>query len=108
MEWLPPNWCPSVVVIDIDGTITDGKKHLSTEAVQALRKLDDAGIPVVLATGTPVQSPTASGCFGPLHRCAVKTGASSGTSWDEPMLRGRPLKPRKPLDGWLMKSMGWT
>ena len=30
MEWLPPNWCPKVVVIDIDGTITEGKKHLST------------------------------------------------------------------------------
>ena len=51
MEWLPPNWCPSVVVVDIDGTITDGKKHLSTEAVHALRKLEDVGIPVVLATG---------------------------------------------------------
>ena len=46
MEWLPSNWCPSVVVIDIDGTITDGKKHLSTEAVKAVRRLEDAGIPV--------------------------------------------------------------
>ena len=51
MEWLPEGWCPRVVVIDIDGTITDGKKHLSTEAVQAVRRLEDAGIPVVLATG---------------------------------------------------------
>ena len=51
MEWLPPDWCPSVVVIDIDGTITDGKKRLSTEAVAAVRRLEDAGIPVVLATG---------------------------------------------------------
>ena len=51
MEWLPDGWCPRVVVIDIDGTITDGKKHLSTDAIHAVRRLEDAGIPVVIATG---------------------------------------------------------
>ena len=51
MEWLPPAWCPKVVVIDIDGTITDGEKHLSMQAVESIRRLEKAGIPVVLATG---------------------------------------------------------
>lgn len=89
MEWLPPNWCPSVVVIDIDGTITDGKKHLSTEAVLALRKLDDAGIPVVLATGN-VRPVTYGlwrflGLSAPM--CCENGGVIWHPSWDEPMLR---------------------
>ena len=50
MEWLPPSWCPKVVVIDIDGTITDGKKHLSMEAVESIRRLEDAGVPAVSYT----------------------------------------------------------
>ena len=40
MEWLPPAWCPKVVVIDIDGTITDGEKHLSMQAVESIRRLE--------------------------------------------------------------------
>ena len=51
MEWLPDAWSPQVVVIDIDGTITDENKTLSSEAVEALRRLEANGIPVVLATG---------------------------------------------------------
>jgi histidinol phosphatase-like enzyme len=50
MQWLPEDWVPQVVVIDIDGTITDEKKHLSLPAVEALRRLEANGIPVVLAT----------------------------------------------------------
>ena len=42
---LPPNWTPKVVAIDIDGTITDENKKLHTEAVKALRRLEQAGIP---------------------------------------------------------------
>ena len=89
MEWLPPNWCPSVVVIDIDGTITDGKKHLSTEAVHALRILEDVGIPVVLATGN-VRPVTYGlwrflGLSAPM--CCENGGVIWHPSWDEPMLR---------------------
>ncbi|RJU99940.1 MAG: phosphoglycolate phosphatase [Candidatus Poseidoniales archaeon] len=51
MDWLPDGWTPEVVVIDIDGTITDDKKRLSSPAVEALRRLEEHGIPVVLATG---------------------------------------------------------
>ena len=52
MEWLPPGWCPRVVAFDIDGTLTDENKRLDMHAVEALRRLEDAGIPVILATGS--------------------------------------------------------
>jgi len=51
MEWLPKDWYPKFVAVDIDGTLTDDKKQLNTRALDALRKLEDAGIPVILATG---------------------------------------------------------
>ena len=51
MEWLPPGWCPKVVAFDIDGTLTDENKLLDMHAVEALRRLETAGITVVLATG---------------------------------------------------------
>jgi len=51
MEWLPAGWRPKVVAVDIDGTLTDGKKQLDTGAIHSLRRLEAAGIPVILATG---------------------------------------------------------
>ncbi len=51
MEWLPKDWHPKFVAVDIDGTPTDDKKQLNTRALDALRRLEDAGIPVILATG---------------------------------------------------------
>ncbi|MFW6110576.1 MAG: phosphoglycolate phosphatase [Thermoproteota archaeon] len=36
---------------DIDGTLTDGKYLLSTSAIEALRKLEKRGIPVLLVSG---------------------------------------------------------
>ena len=80
MEWLPPAWCPKVVVIDIDGTITDGEKHLSMQAVESIRQLEKAGIPVVLATGNV--RPITYGLWrflGLSARYAAKTVVCSGT-----------------------------
>jgi len=51
LEWLPKDWHPKFVAVDIDGTLTDDKKQLNTRALDALRELEDAGIPVILATG---------------------------------------------------------
>lgn len=51
MQWFTSDWRPKVVAVDIDGTLTDDKKRLNTNAVLALRRLEDAGIPVILATG---------------------------------------------------------
>jgi phosphoglycolate phosphatase len=39
------------VVTDIDGTLTDHDRRLSTEAVLAIRSVEARGIPVLLATG---------------------------------------------------------
>lgn len=39
------------IVADIDGTLTDPDRRLNTEAVERLRELDAAGLPVFLATG---------------------------------------------------------
>jgi phosphoglycolate phosphatase (TIGR01487 family) len=39
------------MVTDIDGSITDSKRRISTEAIEALRILEEKGIPVMLASG---------------------------------------------------------
>lgn len=51
MQWLPEGWKPKAVAVDIDGTITDSNKKIHLEAIAALRRLEEAGIPVILATG---------------------------------------------------------
>ncbi len=39
------------VVVDIDGTLTDESRRMSLEAVSALRRAEDSGVRVVLASG---------------------------------------------------------
>ena len=39
------------VVVDIDGTLTDDSRRMSLEAVAALRKVNDSGVVVMLASG---------------------------------------------------------
>jgi phosphoglycolate phosphatase len=56
------------LVVDIDGTITDGKRRLYPPAVDALVRLDRKGVPVLLATGNVL--PVALG----LHRFFGLTG----------------------------------
>lgn len=51
MQWLPEGWKPKAVAVDIDGTITDSNKKIHLGAITALRRLEEAGIPVILATG---------------------------------------------------------
>ncbi len=51
MKWLPDNWKPKAIAVDIDGTITDSNKKIHLGAIKALRELEDAGIPIILATG---------------------------------------------------------
>jgi phosphoglycolate phosphatase (TIGR01487 family) len=42
------------LVTDVDGTITDRRRRISTAAIEAVRTLVDAGIEVVLASGNTV------------------------------------------------------
>ena len=39
------------VALDVDGTITDKRRRICTSAVGAIRKAEDAGVPVVIVTG---------------------------------------------------------
>jgi phosphoglycolate phosphatase (TIGR01487 family) len=39
------------VVVDIDGTLTDDSRRMSLEAVAALRRAEDSGVSVMLASG---------------------------------------------------------
>ena len=51
MQWLPDNWKPKVVAVDIDGTLTNENKLIEPSVIDALQKLEKNGIPVILATG---------------------------------------------------------
>ena len=51
MQWLPDNWKPKVVAVDIDGTLTNENKLIEPSVIDALQRLENAGIPVILATG---------------------------------------------------------
>ena len=106
MEWLPDGWTPRVVVIDIDGTITDEKKLLSTSAVQALRRLEANGIPVVLATGNV--RPVAYGLWrfiglsGPM--CCENGGVLWHPTWNEPIVRASGEEARQ-AGRWLAEQI---
>lgn len=39
------------IAVDVDGTITDGKRRICHSSLDALRKAEEAGIPVIIATG---------------------------------------------------------
>lgn len=39
------------VAVDVDGTLTGSDRRVSLEAVAALRKVEDSGVPVMLASG---------------------------------------------------------
>lgn len=89
MQWLPDGWYPRVVAVDIDGTLTDENKQLSTVAINALRRLEENGIPVVLSTGNV--RPVAYGLWrflglsGPI--CCENGGVIWHSKWDEPSVR---------------------
>ena len=89
MEWLPEDWVPSVVAVDIDGTLTDERKRLNLDAVEALRALEDHGIPVVLATGNV--RPVTYGLWRFLGLTAPFCCENGGVLWSptdtEPVLR---------------------
>ncbi|WAI01318.1 phosphoglycolate phosphatase [Methanogenium organophilum] len=48
----------SAVITDLDGTLTDKRRRISTVAVECIRTLTDSGIPVILASGNTLCSMT--------------------------------------------------
>ena len=47
MQWLPDNWKPKVVAVDIDGTLTNENKLIEPSVIDALQQLEKNGIPMV-------------------------------------------------------------
>lgn len=47
---------PTALICDIDGTITDARRRINIDAILAIRRLIDNGIPVVLASGNTICS----------------------------------------------------
>ena len=89
MLWTPDGWTPKAVAVDIDGTITDKNKKIHLGAIVALRRLEDAGIPVILSTGN-VRAITYGlwrfiGATGPM--VCENGGVVWHTEWGEPILR---------------------
>ncbi len=39
------------IAVDVDGTLADDRRRVNLEAVEALRKVQDSGVPVMLASG---------------------------------------------------------
>jgi len=58
------------IVVDLDGTLTDAKRWLCLDAIEALRKCEANGVPVILASGnivtTSVQVSKLLGFTGPV------------------------------------------
>ncbi len=47
---------PKALITDVDGTITDERRRINTDAILAIRTIIDADIPVILASGNTVCS----------------------------------------------------
>ena len=88
MRWLPDGWIPKAIAIDIDGTITDESKVLHTGAIESLRRIEAAGIPVILCTGN-VRA-IVYGLWRFINLSGVMVCENGGVIWhpnSEPLLR---------------------
>ncbi|MDP6234260.1 MAG: phosphoglycolate phosphatase [Candidatus Poseidoniaceae archaeon] len=106
MEWLPANWSPKIVAVDIDGTLTDTKKQLNTRALDALKRLEEHGIPVILATGNVRAITYGLWRFlkltGPI--CCENGGVLWHPSFERPMLQANGEEARQAAE-WLSTVM---
>ena len=97
MQWLPDGWVPKAVAVDIDGTLTDSDKLIHTGAIEALRKLEQAGIPVILATGN-VRAIT-YGLWKFLNLSGPMVCENGGViwhpEWDEPIVRADGVRAKR-------------
>ncbi len=100
MQWIPDGWTPKAIAVDIDGTITDKNKKIHLGAIVALRRLEDAGIPVILSTGN-VRAITYGlwrfiGASGPM--VCENGGVVWHPDWEKPILRADGARARKAAD----------
>ena len=97
MQWIPEGWMPKAIAVDIDGTITDYNKNLHLDAIHALRRIEKAGIPIILATGN-VRAITYGlwrfiGASGPM--VCENGGVVWHPTWSEPIVRADGARARK-------------
>ncbi len=96
MQWIPTGWKPKAVAVDIDGTITDSNKEIHLGAIDSLRRLEDAGITVILSTGN-VRAVTYGlwrflGVSGPM--VCENGGVVWHPSWGQPIVRAEGARAR--------------
>lgn len=96
MQWIPAGWKPKAVAVDIDGTITDSNKAIHLGAIDSLRRLEEAGITVILSTGN-VRAVTYGlwrflGVSGPM--VCENGGVVWHPSWGEPIVRAEGARAR--------------
>ena len=97
MQWIPEGWRPRAIAVDIDGTITDSKKRIHLGAIEALRRLEAVGIPIILTTGN-VRSITYGlwrfiGASGPM--VCENGGVVWHPRWGEPIVRADGTRAKK-------------
>lgn len=85
MRLLPPTGVPRALALDIDGTLTDDDRLLDPEVLPRLRRLEAAGIPVLLATGNV--RPIAWGLARFLGVTGPVVCENGGLIWDRPSQR---------------------
>ncbi|MDO5663488.1 MAG: HAD family hydrolase [Brachybacterium sp.] len=84
----------AAVALDVDGTLTDAQHRVSAANIAALRRLDEAGIPVVVVTGRALRTASATledaGIHGYVAGCngAVIAHLPTGE-----IVREQPLEP---------------
>lgn len=84
-------WTPTLVALDIDGTLVDRQGVVPAELRAAIGRVVDAGTPIVLATGRSWAS--AAPVFADLHLPAAPTVCSNGAvTIDLPSARLRDLQ----------------
>lgn len=82
MDLLPIGWRPKALAVDIDGTMTDGQKILHPGAIKALRSIEDAGLPIILATGNV--RPIVYGLWRLLGLSGPMVCENGGVVWNPP------------------------
>jgi len=80
MVALPPEFSPKMLICDIDGTLTRQDYSIHPDIPAALRRLEEIGIPVALATGNV--RPVAWGIARQLGVSGPLVSENGGVIWD--------------------------
>ncbi|NHC15263.1 HAD family hydrolase [Motilibacter deserti] len=76
-----PGWRPGLVALDLDGTVVSPDEEISPAVAAAVRRVVDAGVPVVLSTGRSVHAtrPVAAALGLPAGWLVCSNGAVTAT-----------------------------